>query len=446
VAIPPKYANKLAYHFTHIRNLPGMIRDGLLSPNEQLRLGKRHKSIAIEDIQNRRAKMVVPCGTGGVVHDYVPFYFCTRSSMLLSVVNAKNVDQYNLIYLAAPVVLVERDDVVFTNASANTAVPPDFFSDPKDLDQLNWPNIESLKWSLGEAGNQARMAELLIHGRVELQQLDHLVVWNEQIKGRVEKIFAAAGVVPPAIRFDGPSPKHHYFTGFYEGSRASIVSGPYETEREYLGAVRNIIEKGPSSAGRYESTSALLDALRDNLNALPETNELIGLESENEVHKENVGDHTLSVVKTLVESEHFGVLDEDAKRTTELAAFLHDIGKGPKSRWATKGGKQQVDENHPIKSAKMLVRVLTEEARALDADEARILVKLACYHDLVGHILGKGRHAEQLEKIAESERELDMLIALGLADMRAAKPYWYFSHHAEVQPLRDRVVRHLKAR
>src|SRR6478672_2947833 len=98
MAIPPKYANKLAYHFTHIRNLPGMIRDGLLSPNEQLRLGKTHKSIAIEDIQNRRAKMVVPCGPGGVVHDYVPFYFCTRSSMLLSVVNAKNVDQYNLIY------------------------------------------------------------------------------------------------------------------------------------------------------------------------------------------------------------------------------------------------------------------------------------------------------------------------------------------------------------
>jgi hypothetical protein len=94
----------------------------------------------------------------------------------------------------------------------------------------------------------------------------------------------------------------------------------------------------------------------------------------------------------------------------------------------------------------MLVRVLTEEVRELDADEARILVKLVCYHDLVGHILGKGRHAEQLEKIADSERELDMLIALGLADTRAANPYWYFSHHAEAQPLRDRVVRHLKAR
>ncbi|MGQ7112742.1 DarT ssDNA thymidine ADP-ribosyltransferase family protein, partial [Escherichia sp. TWPC-MK] len=35
--------------------------------------------------QHRRSEMRVTCGPGGVVHDYVPFYFTKRSPMLLKV-------------------------------------------------------------------------------------------------------------------------------------------------------------------------------------------------------------------------------------------------------------------------------------------------------------------------------------------------------------------------
>jgi hypothetical protein len=442
VAIPPKYKGRFIYHFTHLRNLPGIIADGLLSPNEQVRLGKTHKSIAIHDIQKRRAKMAVTSGPKGVVHDYVPFYFCSRSSMLLSVVNAKNVDQYQLIYLVAPLAIIARDDVVFTNASANTGTPPDFFSDPEDLDKLNWPAIESLKWSLPtDEGNQARMAEVLIARQFEVGDLTRIVVWNDHIKKEVIKIFDAAGVKPPEISFEGPPGTYHYFTGFYEGSRASIAAGPGEIKREYQAAMTEILDKEPRKDARFTNMSELLGALRKTLEAIPETNELIGLESDNEVHEEAVGDHTLSVVRNLKESLRFAALDDDAKRITELAAFLHDIGKGPKSRWVAKGGKQQVDANHPIKSVKMLVRIITEEVRDFTEDEVRVLAKLICYHDLVGDILGKGRHVQQLQEIAESERELDMIIALGMADVQAINARWYYVCCSGITALRERVVR-----
>jgi hypothetical protein len=277
--IPPEHKNRFIYHFTHLRSLPGLIRNGLLSTNRQIDLGLTHKSIALQDIQDRRATMIVTCGPKGVVHDYVPFYICSRSSMLLSVVNAKNVDQPHLIYLATPFSLIERDDVVFSNASANTVVPPEFFTHPADLARLDWTAIDSLKWSLeSDEKNQARMAEVLIHQQLEIGAIDHIIVWNEQIKTKVERIFAAAGLAPPRICFEGRPGEYHYFTGFYKNSRASIVTGPHFTRIEYQKAVKEILDSDHDRGGaRFDNTANLLDAFRADLGSVPETAEHIGL-------------------------------------------------------------------------------------------------------------------------------------------------------------------------
>ena len=157
---------------------------------------------------------------------------------------------------------------------------------------------------------------------------------------------------------------------------------------------------------------------------LPETAELIGLESDNGIHVEDVGKHTLSVVKTLLESSEYERLNKSDKLLVEISAYLHDIGKGPKSRWADNGGKQKVDPDHPIKALPMLKRILTEEIATLTERSAKVICKLVCYHDLVGDIIGKGRRIEELFDAVEDERDLNMLIALGKADMLAINPAW----------------------
>ena len=93
----------------------------------------------------------------------------------------------------------------------------------------------------------------------------------------------------------------------------------------------------------------------------------------------------------------------------------------------------------------MLKRILTEEISTIKPRSIRVLAKLVCYHDLVGDIVGKGRDAEQLEEIAESERELDMLIAIAKADMRSVNPYWAVQHAASIAALRARVMAKLAA-
>lgn len=143
--IPAEHAHRMLYHFTHIDNLPSLIERGLLSTNHPAFPASHCHSIAASTIQHRRATMTVPCGAQGVVHDYVPLYFGALSLMLPGVVNKKNVDQPDIIYLEFPIELLNRSGAVFTDAAANTHIPPNFFAEPAYLDRLNWREIDSIK-------------------------------------------------------------------------------------------------------------------------------------------------------------------------------------------------------------------------------------------------------------------------------------------------------------
>lgn len=450
MAVPAEHAGRFVYHTTHLNNLEGILERGILSCNEQRRLNLEHHSIAAADIQERRARMQVTAGPGGVVHDYVPLYFTKLSPMLLQVVTAKNVDQMMLLHFAFPISLLERDDTVFTDAAANTLNPPRFYSRTSDLNQLNWQAIDLTTWRSkigGEDVKQKRMAEALVHTRLDPGLAGFIVIWNKWAKSQVQQAYSNAGLTPPNLRFDEYD-EHHVFTHFRKELpndmlNTSIAAGPIWTRHCFEDVVKKDAAVSERPPARYPSLSALLLGLRAGLTALPETAELIGLESENEMHTEDVGTHTDRVVQALRASERFVTLSPADQDLLELAAYLHDIGKGPKSRWRACNGKQQVDADHPIRSAKLLQRILLEEVH-LSAEETRLLCKLVCYHDLVGDITGRGRDPRQLAEIAETERDLDMLIALGEADMASVLPHWGTTAEQEIPSLRAWVVTQLE--
>ena len=73
-------------HMTHVGNLPSILKSGgLLSSRGLIQRGIRCNSIAYQDIQDRRAFTVVPCGPRGALHDYIPFFFNPRSPMLYAI-------------------------------------------------------------------------------------------------------------------------------------------------------------------------------------------------------------------------------------------------------------------------------------------------------------------------------------------------------------------------
>lgn len=73
----------LILRLTHIDNLSILLqRGGLHAPNTAPTDGLRYKTIHNLEIQAQRRVQCIPCGPGGTIHDYVPFYFGERSPML----------------------------------------------------------------------------------------------------------------------------------------------------------------------------------------------------------------------------------------------------------------------------------------------------------------------------------------------------------------------------
>ncbi|HYV39723.1 MAG TPA: DarT ssDNA thymidine ADP-ribosyltransferase family protein [Gemmataceae bacterium] len=437
MSVPPEFRDRHAYQFLHIDNLPSALKHGLLCTKKLQRRGIQCRSVASPSIQQTRSKMVVPCGPGGVVHDYVPFYLCKRSSMLLSVLNTKNVDQQLLIYLAIPIAVVEKDHVVFTDAAANRPHdPPNFYTVPKDLRKLNWDAITCMKWTAGsDSLNHARMAEVLVHKRVDMADVAFIVVWNESVADRVRDIYAEAKLTAPMIRFDS----WHYFMKYPQNPDQSLVTGPYFTKMAFEETIASIFKKlGKGRFCRFPTLGRMLTALRRDIRCVPETAELDGLKIDNPMHPYDLGTHTKRVAECLRGLPEYSTLNSTDQLLVELAAYFHDIGKGPKKRWKSRGGKYQVDRDHPLFGLSMIERILTKDVQKWARRSAKLICKLVCYHDLVGDILAKGRDESQLVEIVDDERELDMLIALAKADALAVHSEWW--NDAKATELRDRIV------
>jgi hypothetical protein len=152
------------YHITHIHNLESIISEGGLLAYNAMRAAKtQYTNIAYENIQDRRATTYVPCGRGGVLHDYVPFYFAPRSPMLYTI-NRGNVTNYTqgqaaVIHLVSSIENIESAglDFVFTDGHAVMTFT-DFFDDLNYLGAIDWDVMESRYWT-GRTHLNFRLAE-----------------------------------------------------------------------------------------------------------------------------------------------------------------------------------------------------------------------------------------------------------------------------------------------
>jgi len=428
MTIPASYKGKYFFHFTHIENLESILTNGLLSMNKKDELGITHTDISSETIQHRRSILNVTCPPNGRVHDYVPFYFTTTNPMLLGILNRKNIDQPLVIYFAISIEKLAESNVIFTDASANTNEPPNFYNNPKNLDKLDWDAIDKRKWgSSDDDERHRRMSEVLIYEDMPFDWIEEIIVYNEFARKEVNKIFKKSKITPPNISYQPFNGKYFYFTKFYMEGRKNetLVKGPYLLKHHFTEAVKSIVEERLEN----DEDDFLFANIKDAINkigsdfcVINEMDDIYELETENEVHSENVSDHTKKVVVNLKKNAYYKNLSETDKNITELSAYLHDIGKGPKSKW--KNGKQQAYPDHPADAIPMLERILTEDFEELSEDEIRKICLLVAYHDLIGDILERGRSKKELIDLDIDENEFNMLIAISLADISAINSIW----------------------
>lgn len=429
--IPEQHTWRYFFHMTDIRNLESIIDNGLLSTNKKNELGIKHVNIANMSIQNRRVIMDVPCGQKGKVHDYVPFYFSSLNPMLLGVLNKKNQDQPFLIFLCLKISKLETLSAVFTDASANTMEPPHFYDDVADLDKLSWELIDSKKWSYADEDERhKKMAEALVFEKVDFSQVDCIVIYNEWVKNQVDKILKEAGVKDVRVIYPfelvGSNYKFYYTKFFIKGcENETLISGPYFLKRNTEEGIKQVIENRKSYQGpfAYNDIETLASALDKKFDCIKELAGIYGLQSNNPMHPETVSLHTQTVVSNIKRISFYQQADAHTQKVLELAAYLHDIGKGPKEKW--KDGKQPVYPDHPSDAIPMVCRILTEEVKNISDEDVRTILLLVAYHDILGDCKFCGREVEQVVKVIKSEAELDMLFAISEADICSINTVWY---------------------
>ena len=431
MAIPDEHKWRYIFHFTDVHNLDSIIKNGLLCTNVKNEKGIQHKNIANMTIQERRANMDVPVGPRGKVHDYVPFYFSSMNPMLLTLLNQKNVDQQYIIYFCVKIDRLEKEDAVFSNASANTVEPPTFFEDMLNLNQLDWNAIDKRSWGVAsDEERHKKMAEALIHERVEISDIDAILVFNEGIRKGVEQVLKENGIKTSVVICDNDvrvRKYKFYYTKFFIDAqkRSSLVTGPLTLLHHYRALIENIIKmrQTPRKSYPYFNIADLVEAIDNDFTVLPELKAVTGLLQDYEPHKDTVDEHTKEVVREMKKTAYYQGASDELKSVLILAAYLHDIGKGPINKW--KEGKMKgAYPDHPADAIPMLKRILTEEIENLTDDDIRRICMMVVYHDIVGDCQEKGRDKQQIADLIENEDDLEMLFAISCADAKAITGAW----------------------
>ncbi len=189
------------YHITHVDNLAGILRSGGLLANNRVPPGS-YIDISHETIQARRHTKPVPCGPGGCLHDYAPFYLGRKSPMLYAIhkgsVAGYEQGQEPVIYLVSTAAKVTEMGLpfVFTDGHA-TRDFTDFYDDLSHLDEVDWDVLVARYWFANDDDpdrSRRRQAEFLIYEMAPWGMMVGIGVKTEATKIKVEAALVASGL------------------------------------------------------------------------------------------------------------------------------------------------------------------------------------------------------------------------------------------------------------
>jgi hypothetical protein len=270
------------------------------------------------------------------------------------------------------------------------------------------------------------MAEVLIKN-FNFNYVDHIVVFNKDIRNKVESIIKKNNIQsPPKLEYGYVDGKYFFFTKFFFEGRENedLVTGPKELKEIYsTSTLETISKRKKTDKFNYKTINDLLEAIYLNFDCIPELAGIHNLETLNEIHTNTVSDHTLEVVKNLHNNSEYKKLESRLQEILTLSAYLHDIGKGPKSKW--RDGKQKAYNDHPYDSLIYTQRILIEDIEELTDNEIRLINFLVTYHDILGDLANDHRNTIELKNIIKSHEDLELLYILSQADILSLNKDWF---------------------
>jgi hypothetical protein len=182
----------LIWRIVHRDNIPWILGNGLYCGNNATQ-SPNWVNIGNPELTDKRARHPVPEGAGGVLNDYVPFYFTPFSPMMANIHSGRSVKQRpnaDIVILVSSLHRIQQLGLayVFTDSHAyyNWA---NFYTDLADLDKIDWKILQTRDFKRDPndpAKFERYQAEALVHRHCPVSALEGIVCFTDSVKLQIE--------------------------------------------------------------------------------------------------------------------------------------------------------------------------------------------------------------------------------------------------------------------
>jgi len=181
------------FRIVHVDNVPWILDHDGLHCRSSATSNPNYVDIGNPDLISKRASHPVGIPPGGVLGDYLPFYFTPFSIMMYNIHTGRGVRQRPnreiVIFVSSLHRLVELEvPFLFTDQHAYAA-GTSYFSDLSSLDRIDWALLQSQNFKTDDRdpGKGLRyQAEALVHQHLPLAALLGICCHNDSVKAHME--------------------------------------------------------------------------------------------------------------------------------------------------------------------------------------------------------------------------------------------------------------------
>lgn len=190
----------LIFRIVHRTNVPWILEHGMYCRNSSVHDGN-YRTIGNSDLIEKRQRRPVPISPGGMLSDYVPFYFTPYTPMMLNIKTGYGgitivPNEDIVIFVSSLHNLNEMGaQFVFTDRHAYLE-SAQFFNDLSQLDQIDWRILQNrdFKRDPDDPEKLERyQAEALVYNHIAVDAFIGVVCYTDTVKKQLVKLVDRAG-------------------------------------------------------------------------------------------------------------------------------------------------------------------------------------------------------------------------------------------------------------